>query len=199
MPNVTRKKSFSHQLLKALATSGAVGGVVILASFNPYFGLKAIGAINKELKKRKWREVNQRLNRFKQRGLAKVIQNADGSFSVLLTRNGQKEVIKYDLDTINIKKQTRWDGIWRIFLFDIPVNKKAARSALLGKLKELGFVMLQRSVWTHPYPCRDELAIIAKAFEIKPYISFHEAHNISYEDKIITDFEKRNGIILRKQ
>lgn len=198
MPSVPRKKSFSHQLLKALAISGAVGGVVILASLNPYFGIKAIGAIRKELKRRKWIEINRRLYRFKQQGLANVKQNQDGIFSISLTRAGQEELIKYDLDTINIEKQQKWDGVWRIFLFDIPARKKAARAALLAKLKALGFIMLQRSVWAHPYPCRDELAVICKAFEVESYIRFHEAYDISYENKVIADFEERNGIKLER-
>lgn len=198
MPNVPRKKSFSHKLLKALAISGAIGGVVILAAANPYFGIKAIGAVTKELKRRKWGEINKRLHRFRQQGLANVEQNPDGTFSVSITRAGQKALVKYDVDTISIKNKREWDGVWRIFLFDIPVRKKAARAALLAKLKELGFVMLQKSVWAHPYPCRNELAVIAKAFEVEPYIRFHEAYSMSHEEKIRIAFEKRNGLKLHQ-
>ncbi|MDP3696674.1 MAG: hypothetical protein Q8R55_01425 [Candidatus Taylorbacteria bacterium] len=198
MSKVSIKKSFSHKLLKALAISGAVGGVVLLASLNPYFGIKAIGAINKELKRRKWREIQKNLYKFKQRGLAKVEPNNDGTYSVSLTKAGQKELIKYDLDTLKIKNNEGWDGIWRVFLFDIPARKKAARAVLLSKLKELGFVMLQRSVWVHPFPCRNELAVIAKAFGVEPYIRFHEAYDMSHEEKIKQDFEKRSGIVLKK-
>ncbi len=197
MPRVPRKKSFYHQLLKVLAVSGAIGGVVVLASINPYFGIKAVGVIRKELKRRKWREINQCLVRFKKQGLAGVEQNSDGTFSVSITRAGQIELARYDLDTISINTQRGWDGVWRIFLFDIPVRKKAERAALLAKLKELGFVMVQRSVWAHPYPCRNELAIIAKAFEVEQYIRFHEAYGMSHESKIRGDFEKRNGIKLQ--
>ncbi len=198
MSRVSRNKSFSRKLLKALAVSGAIGGVVILASLNPYFGIKAIGAINKELKRRKWREIQKNLYRFKQQGLARVEPNNDGTYSVSLTRVGQKELTKYDLDTLKINNNEGWDEIWRVFLFDIPARKKAARAILLSKLKELGFVMLQRSVWVHPFPCRNELAVIAKAFEIEPYIRFHEAYDMSHEEKIKLDFEKRNNMTLRK-
>jgi len=121
MPRVPRKKSFFHQFLKVLAISGAIGGVVVLASINPYFGIKAVGVIRKELKRRKWREINQCLVRFKKQGLAGVEQNSDGTFSVSITRAGQIELARYDLDTISINRQKDWDGVWRIFLFDIPV------------------------------------------------------------------------------
>ena len=130
--------------------------------------------------------------------MAKVETNSDGSYSVSLTRAGQKELVKYDLDTMKIQTSKDWDGVWRVFLFDIPVRKKAIRAILLSKLKELGFIMLQKSIWVHPFPCRNELAVIAKAFEIEQYTRFHEAYDMSHEEKIKQDFEKRNSIILRK-
>jgi len=181
-----------------LAISGAVGGVVVLASLNPYFGIKAIGAIQKELKRRKWRDIQRRLNNFKHQGLARVQPNSDGTFSVMLTRAGQKELVKYDLDVLKIKNYENWDGVWRICLFDIPARKQAERAALLSKLKDLGFVMLQRSVWAHPFPCRKELAVIVNAYEIEAYVKFHEAYNMSHEYEIRRNFEARNNIKLKQ-
>jgi len=47
---INGKKAFVNKLLKALVISGAV----VIAASNPFFGLKAIGAICKELKRKKW-------------------------------------------------------------------------------------------------------------------------------------------------
>ena len=40
-----------------------------------------------------------------------------------------------------------WDGKYRIVFFDIPEKDRAARDLLRAKLKEIGFVGWQKSVW----------------------------------------------------
>ncbi len=50
-----------------------------------------------------------------------------------------------------------WDGKWRLFIFDLPVNQTAARQRLLRWLRLHGFGYLQDSVWIHPDPV-DEIA-----------------------------------------
>ncbi len=41
----------------------------------------------------------------------------------------------------------KWDGIWRVVIFDIPEKHKKARDALRSKLKTWGFIPWQKSVW----------------------------------------------------
>ena len=56
------------------------------------------------------------------------------------------------------------DGEWRIVIFDIPEKFKKAREALRMKLKELGFLELQKSVFIFPYECEDEINFIVEVF-----------------------------------
>lgn len=42
---------------------------------------------------------------------------------------------------------TKWDGIWRVVIFDIPEQNKRIRSVLRETLKVLEFKPLQKSVW----------------------------------------------------
>ena len=188
---IKRRQPFTHKLLKAVA----IGGLVIIATSNPYAGLKIIDRI---VQRKKWRDFYRSLYVLRRRGLVDVEQNHDGTYSVSVTHVGQKYVARYDLEILEISRPKRWDGVWRICLFDIPAVKKHARWALLGKLKELGFVMMQKSVWVHPFPCREELAVVTHAFEVEPYVQFHEAYDISHEGKLRRDFEKRNGIVLKR-
>ena len=60
------KESFSYKLLKMLA----IGGSVVLASQNPYFGLKMIGVFKKELERKKWGEFHREINRLKNKKTA---------------------------------------------------------------------------------------------------------------------------------
>jgi len=67
-------------------------------------------------------------------------------------------------------ERKKWDGKWRIVVFDIPEKKKGVRNALRRKLKELGFYELQKSVFVFPYECGNEIEFIVEFFELRPYV-----------------------------
>ena len=46
----------------------------------------------------------------------------------------------------------RWDGKWRIIMFDLPTGCQSARVRLIRWLRRCHFGYLQRSVWVHPDP-----------------------------------------------
>ena len=125
-----------------------------------------------------------------------ALPNLDGSFTVTATATGKKIAEKYDLENMRIERPDRWDGYWRILSFDIPANKKLARQTLLGKLKDLGFIMLQKSIWIHPFDCQKELAVISKAFEVEPYVNFIVAKELDKSYKVRKEFETKNQIQL---
>jgi len=41
-----------------------------------------------------------------------------------LSLSGKKRILRYDLDNMKIKKPLKWDGYWRIVVFDIPEDEK---------------------------------------------------------------------------
>ncbi len=46
--------------------------------------------------------------------------------------------------------QRAWDGRWRVILFDLPEEERAARRKLRKQLKLAGFGCMQRSAWISP-------------------------------------------------
>ncbi len=54
----------------------------------------------------------------------------------------------------------RWDGRWRLVLFDIPMGQNARRERLRHYLLGRGFGCLQGSVWITPDSVRDEREIL---------------------------------------
>ena len=191
--NTKNKNSFSRQFLKALA----IGGAVVLVSGNPYFGLMVAGELKRQLDKKKWKEFYKELYMLKYRKRINVSQNSDGSYNVEITNLGKNLVVKYNLDDLLIKQPDQWDGFWRFCSFDIPGPKKRARQSLLSKLKELGFIMAQKSLWTHPFECREELAVITKAFEVEPYVHFFVAHDLDKDGLFRRKFSDKSGIYLK--
>src|SRR3989338_3817241 len=112
-----------------------------------------------------WREINRRSLRESLRKLYKSkliehIENDDGTATLVLSDEGRKIYLRYDIEKITIVKPSRWDGLWRLIIFDIPEEKRHGRKALAEKLLELGFKPVQKSVFIYPYECRKELDFI---------------------------------------
>jgi DNA-binding transcriptional regulator PaaX len=55
----------------------------------------------------------------------------------------------------------RWDGRWRLAVFDVPVGQDAQRKRLVRYLRDRAFGYLQKSVWVSPDPLSDERGILA--------------------------------------
>jgi phenylacetic acid degradation operon negative regulatory protein len=79
--------------------------------------------------------------------IEKVIKQ--GEVYLQLTSKGKKKLIRR-FSLLNMQKK-KWDKKWRIVIFDIAEVDKRIRDKLRQKLKELGFGMLQQSVWITPY------------------------------------------------
>ena len=105
-----------------------------------------------------------------------------------MTESGRKKALQYKIDEIKIKQPGSWDNLWRLTIFDIPEKKRRARDALRNKLRELGFLELQKSVFIYPFSCRDEIDFITEYFEIRPYVRYIEARFINNEAELKLKF-----------
>lgn len=89
-----------------------------------------------------------------------------------LTDTGKKLLLKKHITQLTIQKPLRWDGKWRMVIFDIPENFNKARNALRWKLKQLGFHYLNLSVWIYPYECRDEINAIVDYYRVGRFVRY---------------------------
>lgn len=64
----------------------------------------------------------------------------------------------------------RWDGKWRIIIFDIPEERGKQRRQFRRKMQSLGLYMMQESVFVFPYPCEEEIAELCETFHISSYV-----------------------------
>ena len=94
-------------------------------------------------------------NRLKQLGL---VEESGGS--LLLTDKGRAHIEKLLMREYRIPEPVRWDGKWRILMFDVSERRRRTRSQLRQLLQSAGFVLLQDSVWVYPYPCDEFVALV---------------------------------------
>ena len=140
-----------------------------------------------------WKEINKnRLYRivreFYNDRLIDYKEDKDGFVKIILTKDGEKKALRFKIDEMEIKKPLKWDGEWRVVIFDIPERFKKAREALRKKLKDLGFIKLQESVFVFPYECEDEINFITEVFLIRPFVRFMRVKSFTNEEQIRLKF-----------
>ena len=128
------------------------------------------------------------LRALKTRGYVKVIQKSDGAMAAELTEKGRSRAMRFPLDDLKLSKPKRWDGKWRIVIFDIAEKRRKIRNALRWRLKNLGFYELQRSVFVVPYPCEDEITILVNAFGLQEEVRIIEG-GLSYDKDLRKKFK----------
>ena len=93
----------------------------------------------------------------------------------------------------------RWDGRWRLVVFDVPQVKAGARAKLRRYLRSRGFGFLQNSVWITPDPLTDERELLAGGSVSVESLILLEAHPCAGESEaeIVAgawDFERINHL-----
>lgn len=157
-----KRKELAKNLLRTIATVG----VVIAASTSPYFLLNLLRATSHEnVDKKKERVLTRTLSYLRQKEFI-TIQEENGKITMVLSDKGKRKVQEYNFDEMALPRKRRWNGQWHIVIFDIAHKKKGAREALREKFRDLGMVMLQKSVWVWPYECRNEMRLIQEMFEL---------------------------------
>lgn len=158
-----------------------LGGLALGLSGSPRRYFQILKALEKD-----WREINKQALKRAVKSLyeSKLVvekQNADGTITIILTDKGKQKALTYDLEKMNIKEPKQWDKKWRVVLFDIPETKKKIREILRFHLKKLGFYEFQKSVFVHPYDCRDEINYLIEFYDIRKFVRYIVAESIDNE------------------
>jgi DNA-binding transcriptional regulator PaaX len=89
---------------------------------------------------------------------------------------------------MKLKRPAKWNGKWRLVMFDIPHGYKRARDAFRQKLKRLEFYPIQKSVFITPYPCEDEIDFLASVFDIRKHVILMNIADFEGEEKLKRHF-----------
>ena len=165
-----------------------LSGVALGLSRSPKGYFKIIKSVSKVWKDIERKRLYAMVREFYNDHLVDYKEYKDGSIKIVLTKEGQKKALKFKLDEIEIKRPAKWNGEWRIVIFDIPEKLKKTREALRIKLKELGFLELQKSVFIFPYECESEIDFIVEVFLIRPSVRFVRAKSFTNEEQLKIKF-----------
>ena len=126
-------------------------------------------------------EENKKYSGFKnleRRGIIKDINS--GNF--VFTKNGQKWFRESADRYFKNKNKGKWDKKWRVIIFDIPQELHKERIRFRRKLKLLGCIMLQKSVFVFPYPCDEEVGDICEKLRITDFVDLLMAESVGFRE-----------------
>ena len=152
------KSAIIQDILKLLA----IGGAIYIAAGSPYF-IRMFLKKYSQLGKYPNKKISNAFSRLRKQGCLQF-QTVNRQIYISLTEKGKRKAGWMQIDDLEIAKQKKWDKKWRLVIFDIAQIKKIYREAFRGKLKDLGFRSLQKSVWVHPYECQAEIELLKDFF-----------------------------------
>ncbi|MBU1457105.1 CRISPR-associated endonuclease Cas2 [Patescibacteria group bacterium] len=96
--------------------------------------------------------------------------------NLLLTDVGRNKLLE-QFPLLEWRKK-KWDGFWRVVMYDFPETEKGKRDSLRNFLKKLGFAQWQISVWVSPHPVIDKLDKLLIKQGIRDYCSAHKSKRV---------------------
>lgn len=170
------KQSISGKIIRALGMG--IGITVALANRRTSYKLtkllvKEIFGLNKK-------SVNMTgyFSKLRKQKLIEIKKDKN-CYRIFLTENGREIFLRFNYEELKIKGPKIWDRNFRVIVFDIPETRRSARNSLREKMKELGFIRFNDSVWVYPYPCQEEIDFIANYWGIGKYVHFILARDIT--------------------
>lgn len=116
--------------------------------------------------------IAQSLKRLRENGLIDFVDDKELIFR--LTDSGKDKALWIKMREENQK----WDGKWRLVIWDVPEKRRVARDLLRFKLKQLGFQRLQKSVWATKKNCTIELKDFIRKVGIEDWVMVIETDNL---------------------
>lgn len=105
--------------------------------------------------------IAQALLRLERRGLIHIVGEGR-TRKIHLTAQGEELINGLYAGAYAIPVPARWDGKWRLVMFDVPEKRKKVRDTLRMLLRSAGFIHFQDSAWIQPYQC-DELVTLLRS------------------------------------
>ncbi len=156
-----QRNSIQYLVLETISVSGKLAMEQIAFSVLSLFGR----SIQNTRKTDPRYDISRSVRRLIEAGY--ICTEKDGGKLILtLTPKGKLQLTKIASGKIELTKQKRWDGKWRVIIYDIEEDRRGKRNILRDTLVHLGFTLMQKNVWVYLYPCEGLLAMIKADFKI---------------------------------
>ncbi len=175
------KRYITNETLLSILEVGALLAVAIVAP-------GAVRMFKGFSRDKSWEEyydssVKRGVERLWRRGLVKMVETDEG-YVVQITKKGKTEKLRFDLETMTIPAQDKWDGKWRMVFFDIFTTKDTVRREFRERLKGLGFFPMQKSVYVYPYPCSKEIQFLREILQVPHEVKLATVEHLENDEDL---------------
>ena len=177
-------KAAGRVILGLLAVGGALTVALVAPKIFVLFdrsGRKRIFVDEEDYKKTKCN--------FKKNRSITLEEIEGGQYIMRITEKGRQRALGELYNNLKINEQRRWDGKWRVVMFDILEKHKNERDAFRYKLEQMGFYPLQKSVLVSPYPCENEIDFLVAVLGIGSYVRFFTTEDIGDVEELKRHFD----------
>lgn len=180
------QKEIFVDVAKYILLSLLAGVALAIILSDPKSLFKIYEAIKKKNKNASYEDVERIVQKLKKDRFFRIIYKNGNSY-LKVTEKGKRYLVEFNIDTISIQQQ-KWDGRWRIVIFDIPEKMRIARDVLRDRLEDIGFIKIQKSVWVCPYECEDEINFISSTYEVGDFVNYIIATKVDFDKFLKTKF-----------
>ncbi len=157
-----KRKNIQKIILNTVFAAGIIGVTVVAPNVIQF--IKQLEGFSKRKKNLKY-SINDSFTRLREKGLIEVVE-VNGKKVARVTKKGESKLDFLDRHNFKLKIPKKWDGRWRVVIFDIKESRSKTRFLLRKTLSQIGFVRLQDSVWLYPYDCEDLVSLLKADFRI---------------------------------
>jgi len=176
-----RKRNIQNAVLATIAVTGFVAVAAIAGN-----AIQLLDYLPNEKYNMRYR-AKTAAGRMVAKGLAVWIEK-DGKKYLRVTPAGRK-AFAFEQTKVALKNQKKkWDGRWRMVVFDVPERRRKVRSRLCAHVREVGFVRMQDSVWVYPYDCEDFIALLKAELKIGKDVLYAIADTIEQDKGLRRQF-----------
>lgn len=177
-----RKRDIQRAVLAAIAIPGIIALGVIAGN-----AIQLLDYLPKEKYNLRF-QTKSATGRLVAKGYANWVEK-DGKKFLRITSKGRK-AFAFEQAKVTLKNQKKkWDGRWRMVVFDIPERRRKVRTRLCAVMREIGFVRLQDSVWVYPYDCEDFVALLKAELKTGKDVLYAIVDTIEQDKKLREQFK----------
>jgi len=182
-----KERYYRDEKQRRILLSLARGAMLVVLLAAPGSGKVLKHFIWEKSNKESWKVFNKTYLRRAIKRLEKKkiveIEEKDGVGVVKLTDKGRGNIFKFGLEELKIPKPDKWDGKWRVVIYDVLHGNKTARDKLRNHLLKAGFYPLQKSVFLHAYPCQKEVEFLRYYLGVGGEVRFITAQGIENDEE----------------
>lgn len=182
-----RKKRQKAHVQQAILASLAITGVALIAALAPNAPavLMKLPSVQRAQRRYQHRKV---LGRLAALGHITFEKRNGKSYARITEKGRRKLAFETEKGRLDLSRKHRWNGRWRVIIFDVPEKRRKTRDRLRALMQELGFVRLQDSVWVFPYDCEEFVSLLKAELKIGSAVLYMVVEEIENDAHLRSHF-----------